>query len=54
MIKLIIADDHKLIRHGLKALLENAQEGFQIVGEVAFGKELLLVTCLPILKWMCY
>jgi DNA-binding NarL/FixJ family response regulator len=41
MIKLIIADDHKLVRDGLKALLENSEEDLQIVGEAANGKELI-------------
>lgn len=41
MIKLIIADDHKLIRDGLKALLVDSEEDIQIMGEAASGKEVI-------------
>jgi DNA-binding NarL/FixJ family response regulator len=41
MIKLIIADDHKLIRDGLKAILTDRQEEVQVVGEAASGNELI-------------
>lgn len=37
--KILIAEDHKLVRQGLKALLEDA--GFQVVGEAADGQEAL-------------
>src|SRR3954447_8269130 len=36
-IRVFLADDHALLRQGLKALLE--KEGFQIVGEASNGKE---------------
>ncbi len=38
-IKLLIAEDHQLVRQGLRALLEG--EGFQVVGEAADGQEAL-------------
>lgn len=41
MIKLIIADDHKLIRDGLKAMLEESEESIQVAGEAASGKQLI-------------
>jgi DNA-binding NarL/FixJ family response regulator len=41
MIKLIIADDHKLVRDGLKVMLEDSAELIQIVREAASGKELI-------------
>jgi DNA-binding NarL/FixJ family response regulator len=41
MIKLIIADDHKLIRDGLRAMLEEAKAGIMVTGEAASGKELI-------------
>lgn len=40
MIKIVIADDHELIRLGLRRLLTDAQD-VQIVGEASSGKELL-------------
>jgi two-component system response regulator NreC len=36
-IRVVLADDHELVRQGLKALLE--REGFQVVGEVSNGQE---------------
>ncbi len=41
MIKLILADDHKLVRDGLKAMLEEAKRDIQIIGEAASGKQLI-------------
>ena len=38
-IRVILADDHALVRQGLKALLE--REGFQVAGEASDGQELL-------------
>lgn len=38
-IRVVLADDHALVRQGLKALLE--REGFQVVGEASDGQELL-------------
>lgn len=47
-IKIVIADDHRLIRKGVKALLEN-QPKYKVVAEAANGKELLeiLATLTP-------
>lgn len=39
-IRILIADDHSLIRTGLRTIL-NAQPGFEIVGEAADGHETL-------------
>jgi len=39
-IKIIIADDHKLFRKGLKSLLDQ-EDNFEIVGEATNGQELL-------------
>src|SRR5712664_4467564 len=36
-IRVVLADDHALVRQGLKALLE--LEGFQVVGEASDGQE---------------
>jgi DNA-binding NarL/FixJ family response regulator len=41
MIRLIITDDHKLIRDGLKAILAESAAEFQIVGEAVSGKQLI-------------
>jgi DNA-binding NarL/FixJ family response regulator len=38
MIRVLIADDHKLMREGLKALLSSAQD-IQIIGEARNGLE---------------
>ena len=38
-INVLVADDHQLVRQGLKALLE--REGFKVVGEAANGQEAL-------------
>jgi len=34
--RILLADDHQIVRQGLRALLE--REGFTVVGEVANGK----------------
>ena len=39
-IKVAIADDHSLVRQGLRRYLDMA-EGIEVVGEAANGKELL-------------
>ena len=36
-IRVMLADDHELVRQGLKALLE--REGFAVVGEASDGQE---------------
>ncbi len=38
MIKVIVADDHHLVRQGLRALLENTRE-VEVVGEAGTGYE---------------
>lgn len=43
MIKVIIADDHELIRNGIKSTLENQKE-IKIIGEAKNGKEALEIT----------
>jgi DNA-binding NarL/FixJ family response regulator len=40
MLRILIADDHKLFRDGLRTLLEQ-QPGLTVVGEAADGRELL-------------
>jgi DNA-binding NarL/FixJ family response regulator len=37
--KIVIADDHRLVRDGLRALLE--REGMEVVGEAASGREVI-------------
>jgi two-component system, NarL family, response regulator NreC len=39
-IRIVLADDHKLVRQGMRALLE-AQTGFEVVGEASNGQEAL-------------
>lgn len=39
--KIILADDHTFVRHGVRAILEAADDKFKVVGEAANGKELL-------------
>ncbi len=48
MIKIILADDHKIVRQGVRALLEYEPD-FNVVGEAGNGAEalLLLETSLP-------
>lgn len=41
MIDIIITDDHKIVRDGLKALLQDHNKTFQVVGEAASGSELM-------------
>jgi DNA-binding NarL/FixJ family response regulator len=40
MIRLLIADDHPVVRKGLRRIIEDAP-GLEVVGEVASGEELL-------------
>jgi DNA-binding NarL/FixJ family response regulator len=40
MIRVLLADDHAVVRHGLRVLLE-AQADIDVVGDVANGRELL-------------
>jgi DNA-binding NarL/FixJ family response regulator len=39
--RLIVADDQRIVRSGLKALLSDQEEQFEIVGEAASGREAL-------------
>ena len=41
MIRILVADDHYIVREGLRAILE-AQPGWQVVAEAADGKEAIL------------
>lgn len=41
MIKIIIADDHALVRQGVRMMLQTATSEFKIIGEASTGKELL-------------
>lgn len=43
MIRILIADDHLVVRSGLRAILES-QEGWQVVAEAADGREALAKT----------
>ena len=38
MTTILLADDHEVVRHGLRALLE-AEQGFTLVGEAGDGLE---------------
>ena len=42
MIHIVLADDHNVLRAGLKSLLEG-QRDFQVVGEAGDGRELVRV-----------
>ena len=42
MINIVLADDHELVRDGIKALLED-QEGIEVIDEASNGKEALEV-----------
>jgi len=42
-IRVLIADDHQVVREGLRMILE-AEEGFQVVGEAADGVEAVELT----------
>lgn len=42
MIRIVLADDHNVLRAGLKSLLER-QRDFQVVGEAGDGRELVCV-----------
>ena len=39
-LRILLADDHKMLREGLRVLLDS-QPGMQVVGEAANGKEVL-------------
>ena len=44
-IRVLIADDHAVVREGLRAFLE-LQEGIEVVGEAADGREAIEVATL--------
>jgi DNA-binding NarL/FixJ family response regulator len=52
-IKMILADDHKIVRQGMRALLE-AHPGFEVIGEACDGEEALklLETLSPDIAFM--
>ena len=39
-LRILIADDYELVRHGIRALLQS-RRGWRVVGEAADGKEAL-------------
>ena len=39
--KIILADDHALVRQGVRMMLETAANEFEVIGEVSNGEELL-------------
>ena len=41
MIKIILADDHVMVRQGVRMMLEAAGDEFKVIGEVSNGEELL-------------
>jgi DNA-binding NarL/FixJ family response regulator len=43
MIKVLIADDHKLVREGLKSVLAQMAPDMQVIGEAATGKEVIIL-----------
>jgi two-component system, NarL family, captular synthesis response regulator RcsB len=42
-VRVVIADDHELVRIGLRAVLQRGGEGYEVVGEASSGSELLKV-----------
>ena len=41
MINIILADDHVMVRQGVRMMLETAKDEFKVIGEVSNGEELL-------------
>ena len=41
MINIILADDHVMVRQGVRMMLETAADEFKVIGEVSNGEELL-------------
>ncbi|HUB90556.1 MAG TPA: response regulator transcription factor [Dyella sp.] len=39
--RVVIADDHEVVRIGLRTILEHSGEGYKVVGEASTGRELL-------------
>ena len=42
-INIILADDHALVRQGVRMMLETAGKEFKVIGEVSNGEELLKI-----------
>jgi len=42
-VRVVIADDHEVVRIGLRTILQHSGEGYEVVGEAAGGVELLKV-----------
>lgn len=42
-VRIVIADDHELVRIGLRMVLQRGDEGYEVVGEASSGNELLKV-----------
>jgi len=42
-IKIALADDHAVIRDGIKAIIERKEKDMQVIGEASNGKELLAI-----------
>ena len=43
-LRILVADDHLVVRKGLRLLLEEMGEGFTLVGEAGDGKEAIRLT----------
>ena len=41
MIKIILADDHPVVRNGLRAVVDRKAKDIEIIGEAVNGKEVL-------------
>ena len=44
LLRILVADDHLIVRKGLRLLLEEMGEGFTLVGEAGDGKEAIRLT----------
>jgi two-component system, NarL family, captular synthesis response regulator RcsB len=42
-VRIVIADDHEVVRIGLRVVLQRGNEGYEVVGEASSGSELLQV-----------
>lgn len=46
--RVVIADEHEVVRIGLRTVLQHSDEGYELVGEAASGRDLLeLLACTP-------
>ena len=41
--RIVVADDHEVVRIGLRTILQHGREGYEVVGEASNGSELLHV-----------